>query len=174
MRISTISKVLGLLAFAALQASGQEKPEPKLINLNVVAVGNRGQPVDDLTADDFQIADSGKPQKIVFFRHKDTRLWEVPVLAPDQVSNRRGVKVPHATVILFDLLNESFGTRGVARVEIERYLQTVENADDLYLYILTVQGRLYPVHGLPEDAEDLSQAGQTPWTSRINRLWIAS
>jgi VWFA-related protein len=170
MRSSTIPRVLGLLAFAALQASGQEKPEPRLVNLNVVAVDNKGQPVDDLTADDFQITDSGKPPKIVFFRHKDTRLWEVPVLAPNQVSNRRGVKVPRATVILFDLLNESFGTRGVARAEIERYLQTLENAEDLYLYILTVQGRLYPVHGLPEDADDLSQAGQSPWTSRIRPI----
>jgi hypothetical protein len=37
-----ISKVVGLLAFAALQASAQEKPEPKLINLNVVAIAITG------------------------------------------------------------------------------------------------------------------------------------
>ena len=61
-----ISKVLGLLSFAALHPSAQERPEPKLIKLNVVAVDNRCQPVDDLTAGNFQITDSGKPQKIAF------------------------------------------------------------------------------------------------------------
>lgn len=83
--------------------------------LNVVAVDNHGRPVKDLRADDFRITDDGKPQKIVFFRHKDSASWQVPAPLPNQSSNRTGANVPHATVILFDLLNESFGTRGVVR-----------------------------------------------------------
>jgi VWFA-related protein len=162
--------VLSLLAFAAAAALSQDKPEPKLVNLNVVATDNRGQPVDDLTAADFQITDGGKPQKIVFFRHKDSKLWEVPSLAPDQVSNRRGTKFPYATVVLFDLLNENFSVRGVARYELENYLHSVESADNLYLYILTVEGRLYPVHSLPEDSDDIAKPGAPPWTSQIKLI----
>jgi VWFA-related protein len=150
--------------------SGQDTSEPRLINLNVIAVDSRGQPVDDLTADDFQITDAGKPQKIAFFRNKDSKLSEIPALAPNQVSNRRGPKFPYATVILFDLLNENFSSRGNARAELEHYLQSVESADYLYLYMLTVEGHLFPVHSLPEDLDDLAKPGEPPWTRQIKPI----
>lgn len=160
--------VLLSLALGLLQA--QENPEPKLVNLNVIAVDSRGQPVEGLTADDFQVTDSGKPQKVVFFRRNDTRLWQVPPLSANQFSNRHGAKFPHGTVILFDLLNQSFNTRGVARNELVKYLQSVEDADYLYLYILTIDGRLFPVRGLPEDTDDLAEPGGVPWTRQIKPI----
>jgi hypothetical protein len=90
----------------------------------------------------------------VFFRHTDSASWQSP--AANQSSNRIGAKFPYVTVIPFDLLNESFDTRGVARAELERYLESLENADYLYFYILTLEGRPYIVHGLPEDTDDIA------------------
>ena len=46
-------------------------------------------------------------------------------------------------------MNEGFGTRGYALNQIVHSLENLESADYLYLYILTVDGRLYAVHGLP-------------------------
>ncbi len=59
-------------------------------SLNVIAVDNQGQPVNDLTSDDFQVTDAGKPQKISFFRHNESKLWRTPSLGPNEFSNRGG------------------------------------------------------------------------------------
>ncbi len=155
------------LTFAALR--GDDSPELKLLDLNVVALDNRGQPVNDLTADDFQITDAGKPQKIVFFRHRDATQREVPKLAPGEFSNRGPSSIPHATVILFDLMNEGFGTRGVAANQIIKYLEPLEDSEYVYLYILNLEGRLFSVRGLPM-GEESPEPGTAAWTKRIKPL----
>ena len=151
------------LAFA-VAAVCDDSPERKLLDLSIVALDSHEQPVNDLTVDDFQVTDGGKPQRIVFFRHRDTALRQPPKLAPNEVSNRGGETVPYATVILFDLMNESFGTRGIASNQIIRTLENLETTDYLYLYILTIEGRLFAVHGLPNGEEVPETA---PWTKQI-------
>lgn len=159
-----------LLALASLGADDGQQPENRLVTLSVIAVDSHGQPVTDLTGDDFRVTDSGNPQKIAFFRHIDRKLWQVPPLAPNEFSNRRGPNIPFATVILFDLMNERFGTRGSAWNELVHYLESLETADYLYLYLLTVKGRLYAVRGLPS-AEDVARPEEQPWTRQIKLLW---
>ncbi len=156
-----------LLACAAIH--GDDSSPARLLNLNVVALDEHKQPVTDLMADDFQITDAGKSQKIVFFRRRDESRWESPHLAPKEFSNRTSAGIPHATVILFDLLNESFSTRGYATNQIIHALENLQNADYLYLYILDVQGRLFGVHGLPFGEED-AEPGSEPWTKKIKPL----
>jgi VWFA-related protein len=152
------------LALALAALLGDDSPDLKLLDLNVVALDSHEQPVNDLTVDDFQVTDAGKPQKIVFFRHRDTALRQAPKLAPNEVSNRGAESVPYATVILFDLMNESFGSRGTAANEIIKTLANLETADYLYLYILTIDGWLFAVHGLPngEGGPDAAH-----WTKQI-------
>jgi VWFA-related protein len=137
-----------------------------LVNLNVVAVDNRGEPVSDLTSADLEVTDAGKPQKIVLFRHYDSKLTVAPTLAPNEVSNRAGANIPRATIILLDLLNESLGTRGYSSEQLVRYLSSLESADYLYFYLLTNEGRLYVVHGLPGEG-DANQGTENPWTRQI-------
>jgi VWFA-related protein len=158
-----------LLASACAVLGADDPAEPRLLDLNVVALDNRGQAVTDLTVGDLQITDGGKPQKIVFFRHRDSSVWQKPQLAPNELSNRGGAGIPHATVILFDLMNESFGSRGTAANQIVHYLEGLENADYLYLYMLTVEGRLFAVHGLPEGEEN-PEPGGAPWTKKIKPM----
>jgi hypothetical protein len=57
------------LAFtlSALYPDDSSQPESKLLDLNVIAIDSHGQPVTDLTGDDFQVSDAGKQQKIAFF-----------------------------------------------------------------------------------------------------------
>ena len=87
-----------------------------MVDLNVVALDSHGQAVTDLTRDEFRVSDNGKPQTIAFFRHRDSTLGAMfPRWRPNEFSNRGRANVPRATLILFDLLNETFGTRGATR-----------------------------------------------------------
>jgi VWFA-related protein len=158
-----------LLALMPLRGDDGTQPEPRLIDLNVIAVDAHGEPVIDLTSDDFQVTDGGKPQKIAFFRHTDSKLWRQPALGPNEFSNRSGANIPRATVILFDLLNERLSTRGAAQSQLTHYLESLETADYLYLYLLTVEGRLYSVRGLPIGEAPVSSSA-APWTREIKPL----
>ena len=162
-----------VLALAAPQQAQTPQPEPKLVYLNVIAVDPHGDPVTDLTSDDFQVADAGKPQKIALFRHRDEKLAPAVSLQPNEFSNRTGANPSHTTVILFDLLNERFGTRGNAWNELVHFLQPLEASDDLNLYLLTVDGRLYTVHGFAE-GEAGGKEGTAAWTRQIKPLMDAA
>ena len=141
-----------------------------MVDLNVVALDNHGQPVVDLTSDEFRITDNGKPQTIAFFRHRDSALGAVPALALNEFSNRGGANVPRATLILFDLLNERFGTRGFTANQLVHDLESLESADYVYLYCLTLDGRLFPIHGLPGPEDEPTASGGAPWTRQIKPL----
>ena len=158
---------IGLLLALAL-ARADNDTHAKLVDLNVVVVDNKGQPVDDLTAGDFEVTDAGKKRQIAVFRHNNRRLPEIQPIRPNEFSNRSGASTSHATLVLFDLLNERFGTRGFAANQIVRELEKMETADSLYLYFLTLDGRLFAVHGLPE--EEALQSKGPPWTRRIKPM----
>jgi VWFA-related protein len=141
-------------------------------------VDNRGQPVTDLKADDFQITDAGKPQTVSFFRvnQANSRREPLSAIGPDELSNRVGDQSPGATVILFDLLNLGFGARGMATSQLEHDLPQIETADSLYLYVLTVDGRLLPVHDIRpptapgEQPLSMSEPASAPWTRRTKPM----
>ncbi len=159
-----------VLALAPVFADAPPSGAPVLMDLNVVAVDQHGEPITDLTGDDFSITDAGKPQKIVYFHHVVAPPRQPPALAPGEFSNRRATSARHATVILFDLMNERFGTRGNAANEIVRYLGRLNDPGNLYLYFLTLDGRLTPVRGLPGAEDRASSPGDAPWTSRIKPI----
>src|SRR5690242_8044443 len=137
---------------------------PRLVKLTVVALDSHGRPVGDLNAADFQIADAGKPEKIAVFRHSEIKVQQ-PRLEPTEFSNRGGANLPRATLVLFDLLNESFTTRGGAQNYLIDGLRKLESADNLFLYLLTVHGQLYPVHPLPlGTGASPGNGSDAPWT----------
>jgi VWFA-related protein len=167
----TLRMIFGaIVMLAPLNGDGPTSNEPRMLDLNVVAVDSHGQAVTDLTRDELRITDSGKPQTITFFRHRDSGLAQAPKLGPNEFSNRNGSNVPRATLILFDLLNERFGTRGTTADQLVHDLGSLEQADYVYLYMLTLDGRLYPVHGLPDAEGEASPPGGVPWTRQIKPL----
>ena len=141
-----------------------------MVDLNVVALDSHGASVTDLSRADFRIIDAGKPETIAFFRHRDAAAKPAPRLAPGEYSNRSAANVPRATLILFDMLNQEFGTRGTTTNNLIHDLQSLESADYVYLYILTVNGGLYPVHGLPGAEGEASPPGGEPWTRHIKEM----
>ncbi len=147
MRIGLAGLLFGL---ALLQADSSRPTEPRLLDLTVIALDGHSRPVRDLTAEDFQVSDAGKPQRVAFFRRNTSDLrGPVGPFAPGEFSNRVHPKRPRATVILFDLLNESFSTRAIAANRIEHSLEPLESADSLYLYFLMLDGKILPVRSIP-------------------------
>jgi len=142
------------IAFAQLPPAAPADSAPKLVDLNVVALDNKDRPVEDLSAEDFQVTDNGKPQPILFFRHNDKRLEAPAETGPRVFTNRPAGRPAHATAILLDFLNESFSAGGTAQEEVLKALSRVESGDELYLYILTRDGRLYPVRDIPASDGD--------------------
>ena len=159
-----------LLLLESVYGIDPPQEEARMVDLNVVALDGHGAPVTDLTRDDFRIADAGKPEAIAFFRHRDSAAKPAPRLAPGEYSNRSAANVPRATLIVFDMLNQKFGTRGATNNDLIHDLQSVESADYLYLYILTVNGSLFPVHGLPGAEGEASPPGGEPWTRLIKEM----
>lgn len=129
--------------------------------LNVAAIDDKGEPVSDLRASDFQVLEDGKAQNIAFFRFTGGRTIDA-ALEPGQVSNRTGVAA-HATVILVDLLSDRFLSGAVMGREIGNTLKQLEASGDVYLYFLTAKGELFPVHGLPDPGSEETPAAE-PWT----------
>jgi VWFA-related protein len=167
----TFRIAIGLVfALVVLATDDSSESDARLLNLNVIALDNQGQPVKDLTSNDFQISDAGKRQDIAFFRRVENTRGQASKLGPNEFSNRTSTEVPHATVILFDLLNLSFGGRGYAANEIVRQLEPMQGSDDLYLYLLSLDGRLYTVRGLAGEEGQNPERGGEPWTRQIKPM----
>lgn len=165
------------LAAGAIWAQGAQpaaKPFPPaapVVMLNVIARDAKDQPVADLNVDDLQVTDQGKQQRVTFFRRNEDSRQLVAALGPHEYSNRSSTGAPHGVAILFDLLNSDLGYRGYGSDEIVRTLQHLESGDQVYLYILTVSGTLYPVHPVPEaGATAANVAANGSWTQQVKPL----
>lgn len=121
------------LALAASAAFAQEPA--RLVRLDVVALDAAGQPVSGMTADDFQIADQNKAQKIALFRAP----------AADQRYSNRPAPGAHATAILFDFLEQSRAERLDASKKLAASLKKLDAAEPLSLYLLAPDGALVPL-----------------------------
>jgi VWFA-related protein len=139
-----------LLCALALAASAAMAQMPNLVRLSVTALDAGGEPVEDLKASDFQIADQGKAQKIAFFHHNPA---PAPVLGPNEFSNRSGAP-PHSTVILFDMMNQNQSDRLTTWHLLGKSLQQLESGESLYFYLLTLEGTLTPLHAISKGAAD--------------------
>jgi len=80
-------------------------------------------------------------------------------------SNRSAAAISHATVIVFDMLNMRLEDRGFVITQTVHTLQPFESSDNLFLYLLGVDGGLYPVHRLPGTEGDTAR--DVAWPSDI-------
>lgn len=143
--MATLRILLSGVLFGASLLSAQTSGH---VRLSVTAL-NGSDPVGDLKAEDFQVSDQGKPQRLIFFRGKAAA--EPP--AAGELSNR-GATAPHSTVILFDLLNESQSDRLNVSRKMGKAIQQLESGDSLYFYMLTLEGNLSPLHPIGGKAAD--------------------
>jgi VWFA-related protein len=140
-----------------------DTPE-RLIKLNVAMVDTRGEQVTDLTSADIQVFEDGKPKSILFSRFTGRKSAQV-ALAPREYSNRSDLPRP-TVVILLDMLNGRVLTDAADRDEIVDALKKTELGDNIYLYLLTPRGELFPVHPLPLPNTEIKPQAE-PWTLQI-------
>lgn len=141
--------LLPLLFAAALSA------QDRLINLRVVALDRNNQPVANLSADDFEIQEQGKPVPIALFRSVDPKIEEEP-LGARELSNRGGPPIASATVLLYDMM-QPIDAR-LARAQVTKALANASPTDPVYFYILVGKG-LMSVRGLPEAGKETQKTG---------------
>ena len=171
--MKTWAIAVGICCATPLCAQNVELPRasPPVVHLNIVAKDSHGQTVRDLTRDDFQVLEGSKAQRIVSFRRNDGSVQRTMRAEPNEYSNRTGAPNSPVTVILFDLLNARFEDRSSMLSQLGQTLQHVEASENLFFYILTMNGTLYTVHGLPDsDSAKTAAAGAKPWTDDIKAL----
>ncbi len=132
----------------------------RLVQVSVVALDSRGNPVSGLTKDDFTITDQRASQIISVFNS------EVPVLAaparalpPNLFTNRydlKGQDPGAVTVILFDALNTSSEDQSHAREQILKFLRALKPQDHVAIYALT--HKLLILHDFTQDVTALVNA----------------
>ena len=122
----------------ALATSGAFAQEPaRLVRFDVTALDAAGQPATGLRADDFQIADQNKPQKIAIFRAPAA----AAPLAAHEYSNPPAPGA-HATAIVFDFLEQSRAERLDASKKLVASIKKLDAAEPLSLYLLAPDGAL--------------------------------
>ena len=85
-----MSKWIVAALLSVAQGAAQYAPASPVIKLNVVAVDARGQSVEDLKREEFEVFDNGKLQHIASFRRNDVKPLRAIPVAKDEVSNRAG------------------------------------------------------------------------------------
>jgi len=185
-RVCAVSALL--LTVPVTPAPAQELEETtlrvttRLVQVSVVAHDRSGNPVRDLTRDDFTLTDSGHPQPISIF---SMQVAEPVTSASDQadapnplvISNRtlRASEKPIAvTVILFDALNiPKLDDFLYAKREVVKFLSTLRPGDPVALY--SINGpQVRVIHDFTDDSASLVQAAQKLSQSPIMNNALAS
>ena len=158
-----------LLVLFATGLNGQEsnssstsiRVATNLITVSVVVRDKHGQPVPDLTKNEFVLLDGKKPLPIQIFSMEKTELEPQPAYGtpPDTYSNEigSGAGTPsNLTIILLDSLNTPFFDRAYPRNQVRKLLLTLQPQDRVALYALGPHLRV--LHDFTSDASTLLAA----------------
>jgi VWFA-related protein len=179
--------LIGGLSGLALIAQQDTEPvlrvTSRLIQVSVVAQDKNGNPVRDLTRDDFTISDDNHPQKISVFSLDVAE--PVTVATPRQgLTASGGIQAPlvvanralepeekrmGVTVIVLDALNLGSTDDFVyARKQLLEFLKTLQPGDPVALY--SINGpQVLLIHDFTDDASDLIQVARTLSSPKIDQ-----
>ena len=132
----------------------------RLVQVNVIVQDRKGLPITDLTQDDFELTEQGKPQKISLFSMESNqkavgRAETLPANTFSNMPSRAGA-TQNFTVILFDTLNTPGADQITAKRELIGFLQQIEPQDRIALYGLG--NSLRPIHDFTGNSEALVRA----------------
>jgi VWFA-related protein len=117
-----------ILPFHAQSVSGEGqapaatfKAETRAVDLDVVVLDGRGEPVKGLRKEDFVIAEDGSPQTVTFFEEHPTATSQADIAA---------------NVLLIDTLNTPKEDLGFARKRVADYLKEIPAGTSLAVFSL--------------------------------------
>jgi hypothetical protein len=139
--------ILVAASLVALPVSPQDKDAgpllratTRIVKISVVVTDANGQPVTNLSENDFTVFDDGHPQQITFFSPIDN---SVPVsaavpLAPNTYTNNPESKgdPPSVTILLFDTLNSKWTSQGYGLNRVRDFLRQIQREDHIGVYVL--------------------------------------
>ena len=115
-----------MVAVAAYAQKFGEAVQVTVVEVPVTVVDKAGNPVRNLTRDDFELTDDGKRIPIEYFDVVDM----ARISAADAKSSTPAIAT-RRFLLLFDLVNSSPGTIGRARVAAKEFVNVQMGADDL-------------------------------------------
>jgi VWFA-related protein len=145
-------------ASGAYQSSTVLRANTRLVVVDVVASDSKGQPVPDLTAQDFTVLEDGKPQKISGFTFQGASAVAVAheQLPANIVSNTPQFRSSSLNIILFDTVNGEFAEHAYARDELLKFLNGADLGRPVAIFAL--ENELKLLHDFTTDAKALSAA----------------
>ena len=142
MRISPRLVLTPALLFclpAAAQSPVVLQTGTHVVTVNVVVKDKHGNPVDDLTRDDFVLRDNSEEQKITYFAPERTSETLGVVSEPTPgltFSNRLGPNAAPVTVFLFDELNTKLTDQELAKQDFVHYLRELPPESRVAVFVL--------------------------------------
>ena len=161
---------LALLIKSTAQATqANSSPNPifratsRLVLVDVVVTGKRGQFVRNLRSADFTVLEDGRPQTIAgFTAHSSTDVMPVtshPPLPEHQFTNYSTLPPGHAiTIILLDMLNTAIEDRVYARHQMVEFLSSIPPRQPVALF--TLGGNLRMLQGFTQNSKTLVAAAK--------------
>src|ERR1035438_6688119 len=138
-----------LAAAAALSWAFAQSPAPSgvtirttttLVQVGVVASDAKGQPVEGLKKEDFEVLDNGKPQSIAVF-YGERGAAEPPTSPPllagtftNQLPETPPDRAGHSSVILLDWANTGFRNTARAREQAREVVNRLSPAERVGIY----------------------------------------
>jgi len=150
------------------QASPVLKVEVRVVLLDVVVTGKKGEPVSGLRQNQFEVLEDGVPQTLASFEeHHDDRpiassaAHSAPAsaatLPPDVYTNSQTIKPSDSVnVLLLDWLNTQPSDQPYVRSQVIKYLKTVPPGTRLAIFTLTPELRI--VQGFTTETSRLLEA----------------
>lgn len=169
--------VSALLA-AAQQATPEPQPAPpvlrvdtRLVLVDVVVTGKKGEPLAGLAREEFVLEEDGKPQEIAVFASEGSAATVVaPPLPPNVYSNRPEYHPPRGplTIVLLDSLNTPRADQVRMREEMVRYLANSFQGGQ-WAAVLSLTDRLRVLQDFTNNREMLLAAvrGYSPQSSAL-------
>ncbi len=143
------------------------KSDVRMVLVDVVVTGAKGQPASGLKKEDFQISEDGKAQAVSFFEeHTDGKVTPValPEMPADVFTNYPTVKTTDSVnVLLLDSLNTQAIDQSYVRPQMEKYLEAaIASPHGARLAIFTLGQQLRMIRGFTADSAKSLQALEDP------------
>jgi VWFA-related protein len=160
--------VAGACTLAAQSQQPIVRSGTQIVRVIVLARDRSGKPVPGLKANDFAVAEDGKPQDIAFFDAHSAVTPSAAAPGPSTTPTAPGQstafsnvvavdRVRNVTVILLDRLNAAWTDQAQARDGIRKFLAQVRPDDRVALYALDGTA-LRVLHDFTSDTAALLQA----------------
>ncbi len=141
------------------------KVTTRLVQVNVLVHDHHGNPISDLTKDDFEITDQGRVEQVSLFTvdsvapsgKSGTAAKPSLVLPRNVVTNRpeKQADTPTSvTVLLLDMYNTKLTDQMYARKQMLKFLRQIRPEDRVAIYLLQGQG-FSIVHDFTNNSESL-------------------